>query len=44
MLTNLGDFIVIGEEDGKDGASANQVLDFKRVDVGVVSRFVIVEH
>lgn len=43
-MTHLGDQIFIGEEDGEDGASGEQILDFERVDIWVVGGFVIVEH
>ncbi len=43
-VTDLSDMIVIGEEDGQHEAGAKQVLDFEGVDVGIVGRFVIVQH
>ena len=36
--------VLVGEEDRKNGAAAEEVLDFEGVDVGVVGGFVVVEH
>ena len=36
--------VFVGEEDGKNGAAAEKILDFEGVDVGVVGGFVVVEH
>lgn len=35
---------MVREEDGEDGAASNQVLHFKSVEVGVMSRLVVVQH
>lgn len=43
-VTDLGEFIAIGKENGEDGASTKQVLDFEGVDVWIVGRFVVVDH
>ncbi len=42
--THFCDLVAVGEEDGEDGAAAEEVLDFEGVDVGVVGGFVVVEH
>ena len=36
--------VFVGEEDGKNGAAAEKILDFEGVDIGVVGGFVVVEH
>ncbi len=41
---HLGELVAVGEEDGEDGAAAEEVLDFKGVNVGVVRGLVVVEH
>lgn len=41
---HLGELVAVGEEDGEDGAAAEEVLDFEGVNVGVVRGLVVVEH
>ena len=36
--------VFVGEEDSKNGAAAEKILDFEGVDVGVVGGFVVIEH
>lgn len=41
---HLGELVAVGEENGEDGAAAEEVLNFEGVDVGVVRGLVVVEH
>ena len=41
---DLGDGVLVGEEDGEDGGAAQEVLDAEGVDVGVVRGLVGVAH
>ena len=43
-VTDFCDFVFVGEEDGDDGGAAEEVFDFEGVDVGVLGRFVVIEH
>ena len=40
----LYDLVFVREDDGEDAGGAEQVLDFEGVEVGVLGRFVVVEH
>ncbi len=42
--THFCDLVFVGEEDGKNGAAAEKILDFEGVDVGVVGGFIVIEH
>jgi hypothetical protein len=44
MGTNLGESIVVGEQQCQDHADSKQVLDLEGINIGVMSGFVIVEH
>lgn len=41
---DLGDAIGVGEDDGQDGGSGEQVLDLEGIDVGIVGGLVCVCH
>jgi len=41
---NLGDGVVIGEDDGEDSSSSEEVLYSEGVDIGIVGRLVGVGH
>lgn len=43
-ITNLGEMVVVRKEQGQDGADPKEVLDLERIEIGVVSRLVVVEH
>lgn len=44
MSTNLGESVIVGEQQCQDHADSKQVLDLEGIDIGIMSRLVVVEH
>lgn len=44
VLPHLRKLVFVGEQDAQNSTSCDQVLDSEGIEIGIVGRFVVVEH